>query len=759
MTEKNYTKEQIKVIEHDGGHAVVAAVAGSGKTETLIGRVRHLLRDYQAHQIVVIMFNRDARESFARRFEQAVQVIPPEIRTFNSMGNKIVQRFVQIGMLSAAEIVEKDYRRTNIARQVFTSVFKQLNSPDMTPDKELIDDFVSFILLVKSDIRSAEAVFEDRRYGSLAAGYPTAFQIFEQERKRQKIRFFEDQIYDPVMLMLKEPETQRYVANKVDHLIIDEAQDMNGIQVAMLRILAGTRAKVMLVGDEDQAIYEWRGAKPDYLVGGFEKDFSNATRYTLPHTFRFGHLLSVAASQVVSYNTKRNSKISISAEGTPKTRIHCLPLSSGLTGLGEHIRKVLNDGYTPSDIAVLVRTYSLSVALELELHHLRIPHYIYGRPPLGRIPEIRALVGVLQMACGRWTQLEPLEMRHMIECLLQRPGLYLDKDTVKRVATQVMNRPEHLSAAIRGVITPKTKSYHADQIRDRADLLEIIATSTNPSERVIDVLERYLIGTSFVTSIEKQASTKEAAEIILANVVAFKTIANHHQGSIEEFLDEIDPLIDTYAIEPPKAPHVWIGSIHRAKGDQWPVVFVPGLVERSFPPDHLDTDEIEAERRLFYVGVTRAIDELYLAHPDEAEFRKNTEQLGERMDGQSKSSVSRFLWEMNIALAKHAGLAVESAGPFRTATVYRPDIAHEYFKHFSFASTWSYTDHPNSLMESPRDSPLAEGPMGPGARVRHEVYGLGKIDRWVDKRVVRIIFDDGEARMFVANSQIKVIDL
>lgn len=95
MTEKAYTAEQVKVIEHDHGHAVVAAVAGSGKTETLVGRVRHLLRDHNPEQIAVVMFNRDARESFQNRFEKAIRTKPPEVRTFNSMGNKIVNRFVQ----------------------------------------------------------------------------------------------------------------------------------------------------------------------------------------------------------------------------------------------------------------------------------------------------------------------------------------------------------------------------------------------------------------------------------------------------------------------------------------------------------------------------------------------------------------------------------------------------------------------------------------------------------------------------------------
>ena len=305
--------------------------------------------------------------------------------------------------------------------------------------------------------------------------------------------------------MLRQPATQRYVQNRVDHLIVDEAQDMNGIQIALLKILAGDRAKVMLVGDEDQAIYDWRGAEPDYLIRGFEQDFPEATRYTLPHTFRFGHMLSIAASQVISCNTNRNPKISISAKGTPRTRIHCLPLALGLADLGEHVAERLTSGVKLQDIAVLVRTYDLSVTLELDLHQRGIPYHVYGRPPLMRIPEISALLGVLQLASGRWKTLDADQLRYVIKSLLYRPTLYLDKAAINRVVEFVVRQPERLVEAIRSTITLQTKDYQANQIRDRADLLEILATATDPQEKVLTVLDRYLLATEFERNIEKQS--------------------------------------------------------------------------------------------------------------------------------------------------------------------------------------------------------------------------------------------------------------
>lgn len=175
-----------------------------------------------------------------------------------------------------------------------------------------------------------------------------------------------------------------------------------------------------------------------------------------------------------------------------------------------------------------------------------------------------------------------------------------------------------------------------------------------------------------------------------------------------------------------------------------------GVFRRSW----LLGDEIEAERRLFYVAVTRAIDELYLAHPDEPAFRKSLESISWKPEERRDSSVSRFLWEMNLPLAKQAGRVIESGGPFESCTVHRPEVANEYFSHFPFAQQWAYTPHIKGSVVRPADEREA---MQAGSRVRHEVFGFATVDRWIDRRVMRLIFDDGETRMIVASSQIKLV--
>lgn len=181
------------------------------------------------------------------------------------MGNKDVNRLVQNGLLPEARIETEDHLQTSISLHAFTR--SRSHQRQQRHAGQGVDRWISPFCCWSSRARTApEEVFETRQYGSITQGTPRHFVSMKSTGRQPKVRCLEDQLHDPVKLMLRQPATQRYVQNRVDHLIVDEAQDMNGIQIALLKILAGDRAKVMLVGDEDQAIYDWRGAEPDYLI-------------------------------------------------------------------------------------------------------------------------------------------------------------------------------------------------------------------------------------------------------------------------------------------------------------------------------------------------------------------------------------------------------------------------------------------------------------------------------------------------------------
>jgi DNA helicase-2/ATP-dependent DNA helicase PcrA len=260
----------------------------------------------------------------------------------------------------------------------------------------------------------------------------------------------------------------------------------------------------------------------------------------------------------------------------------------------------------------------------------------------------------------------------------------------------------------------------------------------------------YLSGVDFERSIRRSTPTVERAETILQNVAAFRDLAAKHQGTIQQFLEELDPLIDAADADPPAEPHVRITSIHKSKGEQWPVVFVPGLANGAFPSMFAESDDDEAERRLFYVAMTRAVERLYLVHPADAAFSKHAEQLDEEVARPPDSPTSPFLWEMHLALARHAGESLNQRGPFTSRKVDAPDIANAYFQRFDWARDWRYDQRERA--EPARADALTPDPsrLSTGTPVEHPVFGNGVVDAWLDERVVRIRFDNGDTRLFVA---------
>jgi DNA helicase-2/ATP-dependent DNA helicase PcrA len=329
------------------------------------------------------------------------------------------------------------------------------------------------------------------------------------------------------------------------------------------------------------------------------------------------------------------------------------------------------------------------------------------------------------------------------------------------VTERAANAPNDLSNAARSVITSTMLPYQAEQIRARADLLESIATRTRSHEHPTDILNRYLQGTDFERAIRKQSPTPEDAELILGNVAAFKEHAARHKGTLAQFLDDIDPLIDSVHQEPPSAPHVWISSIHRAKGAEWPVVLVPGLADGSFPRRDLTKEQMEAERRLCYVAMTRAIDELYLVHPQDPAFRQSIDDVEAGASPPPPGATSPFLWEMELALSRHAGRALASRGPFAPKNVRRPNVANEYFQRFAFAKRWAFGKRelrPATAPAASRKAGMLDEQLRPGTRLEHKVFGKGTLQSWVDQRVFRVHFDNGDTRMLIADTPaIKVL--
>ena len=307
MTKKalHYTAEQQAIIEHSSGHALVNAVPGSGKTESLVARIAYLLEQkVDPRSIKVIMYNKSAATDFQRRLSGVVPptMTLPDIRTFHSQGYEIIERLSGVLNLQSWELETNPRVSRALCRQV-------LKKHQQADDLAAVDTLQSIITAVKSRY-DKQPTYQGRQ----DCDEMQWFHTFETLRKERQIRFFADLLYDSMALLDKHPELAVLFQTTYQHIIVDEYQDSNQCQQQLLKRLAGTKASMMVVGDVNQTIYEFIGSDPTIMLEQFDQDFTDARHYSLSRTFRFGSTLAKMANHLIANNKTR-------------FRIECLPAS------------------------------------------------------------------------------------------------------------------------------------------------------------------------------------------------------------------------------------------------------------------------------------------------------------------------------------------------------------------------------------------------------------------------------------------------
>ncbi len=653
-----YTTEQIAVVNHDGGHAIVGAVAGSGKTHTMVARVIHLLKaGVEPRRILVLMFNKSAQEEFERRLKRACaeEGLPvAEVLTFHGFGMRISRRLVEAGLLNGAKLETEGYTIRKMAREILQRVNAEGDEDNLLDlNFEVVTEFLDTIDILKGELFPTP----DERWAATVRDidkrFVRGFSLFEEARFDRGIRLFSDLIYDPVMAALSNPDVERFIGGRYDHVIIDEFQDINEAQMTLVRMIAGKRAFVMAVGDEDQTIYRWRGAKPDYMTSLFTKEFPGADRYTLPHTFRYGHSLSLLANFVITRNGNRTDKICVSGiERDTALDVRLVASNPGAEAL-KIVKEWTAGGRGLHEVAVLVREYAHSISSEVALLQDGIPYRIVGAAPFFDRADVLGLRAYLQLAAGGMAAVESVERRtKLVQALLMTPTLYLRRDTVEMIAEAVAESPDDLLSIAETFF--RSDSRALPFTRDRR--LRAIETwrwvmGIGPTKKAAELLGEILQRTNLQKEIEKNVpDPRESAEKIRM-IWQIVKLARERGESPAGFVAFLDRLATDYGAAEASDDRVLITSCHRAKGLEWPLVILPELTDGSFPVirDGSGDAEIEDERRLFYVAATRAKERLALLAPMDQALLMSS-RTG-RSDPPSNPLASRFLYEANLTVA------------------------------------------------------------------------------------------------------------
>ncbi len=736
----NLTDEQLRIINHSGRHARVSAVAGSGKTTTMVARVGHLLQQgVDANQIMVLMFNKSARDSFAlamqNRLSSAAAQLP-EVRTFHSLGMRLVNSFTRRGALPGYNLVTEEYVQEKLARQVANEVYRQEQENEGWLAGDEVEEFLAFIDLVKSAIAGAAEIFKKLDLSPRYSYFIRAYELFEKVRKERRIRFFADLIHEPLVAMLEDSELASWVTDRVDHIIVDEYQDINESQQQLLKILAGNRARVMVVGDVDQCIYEWRGARPEYITTRFQLDFPKPENYQLSYTFRYGHQLSLAANHLIAGNRKRDQKLCISHESNVKTVITCLeeqkkhPAVSVILDWRQQNRSL-------RDAVILVRLFAQSVPVELALLEAGIPYRLEGNAQVFDCPEILALTGYLKIVLGTMAEDNQQMREQMFTAMLSQPHLGIKREEMALLVQSIAENPHAAVDLLHNWSNSELPPFIQKRIEETATNWRWLAECSYSGRA--DVLLKQIVQKLKLYDFYHNFSARSAtAENRVKTCQAFIDFAAAQKLSVRQLLVKIAEFKKTG--DEPTAEALLITSVHRSKGLEWPLVILPGLEEGSFPfyrEREGKTDDLEDERRLFYVAMTRAIEQVVCIHPVDAEFKRCVVKCCGKIPGEMVRA-SRFLYEANPGLSVSLGEMLSRDEEDRTLTADDTTIAKQYLEAVGAKVHLSEEIKKEKEQGKPTGKILEIQEIAEGLRVWHRIFGAGTVVAVKDRKQGRL---------------------
>ncbi|MCF6764342.1 ATP-dependent helicase [Thiotrichales bacterium 19S3-7] len=654
------TSEQKQVVAHDAGHAIVSAVAGSGKTQTMVLRIKYLIdQGVKPDEILVVMYNKSAQLDFQKRLSAVVGAIGHlvQVKTFHGLGYALTRLFVKKNQLKNDQLITQNWQYRKLIQTALETLKKE-GKLACDIDSELIDQHENYLTLIKSDTQcqlienEGADDFNIKLTKKEKLVLKAFFLQYESLRLSEKLRTFDDLIYEPIKLISANPNLKEEIPWRYPYIIIDEYQDINAVQQSLIKLFVNEATEIMVVGDVDQTIYEWRGSKPYYMLRGFVKEFGEVVHYKLSNTFRYGHRLSLAANYIITQNKQRLKNLCISHQITPKTEIEISFNHSidQLPGVIDQWLKAKPDN-SLGDIAVLVRKYSSAALFELACLKHKLPYQILGNEGVTHAQVTLSLIGHLALVSNAafFDQLNLQERKTYLRAMLLCPSLYLRQTMLETVINQVAQHPkEGAQVLLRLSANYSLKPFQSERIRMRSYLWQELVSSNgqiNAAKLLNKIIETLEYDYYFKS---KQYGLTEAYD---NNCIceAIEQYAQAVQLDATNFLMHFLELKQKASSDEIHTDGVCVLSIHRAKGLEWSNVILLDATESAFfgAGEHYLSEE--SERRLFYVAITRAKENLRIVGGND-QLKLNqwyqSKRKGFPYDLKATNSV-RFLYEMN----------------------------------------------------------------------------------------------------------------
>ena len=687
---KNLNKEQIEAVKTIDGPVLVMAGAGSGKTKVLTTRIAYLIEEgIPSYNILAITFTNKAAAEMRDRVSNLIGDVSSFIGTFHSLGVRIIRENHDIlGLPNNFTIIDSDDTNTIIKK-----ILKEMNLDSKQYSPSYVRNRISFIknqMLTDGEL--------DRLFNTpMDKVVVEVYHRYNNKLKTSASVDFDDLLLLPVNLFKERKDILEYYQDKYRYILIDEYQDTNPVQYKLSVMLSNKYKNIFVVGDMNQSIYAFRQA--DFRnISNFEKDFKGAKVIKLEHNYRSTNNILSAANEVIKHNTERKDLklFSDNGDGVKIKYMRAYDEKHEIALVIDEIKHLLSEGYKNEDIAILYRTNAQSRAIEDVFLAKGIPYKVFGSYYFYNRKEIKDLISYLRLI---YNPHDEISLRRVI-------------NTPKRGIGEIA-----IAAIEERAKQQNISMFEALETRKELEFKEIIedlikrSESLSLTELIDEVLER--------SGMKKELESSKALEdeIRLENLMEVKSITASFEertgsANLGDFLEEVS-LIADISNHTEDGDVVTLMTLHSAKGLEFPVVFLVGMEEGLFPHNmSLMENNLEEERRLCYVGITRAKERLYL-----------TNAKRRMLYGKENMNIpSRFISEIDEKL-------IEKIGPKEENKV--------------IDKKQMYTNDNNDITE--------------GSIISHEQYGTGVVVK-CDGSLISVAFKTGIKKLMKNHKSIKKIN-
>lgn len=703
--------QQKKAVMHGDGPLLLLAGAGSGKTKVLTHRIAYLIsvRNISPTNILAVTFTNKAASEMKNRLETLIGALNCAllwVSTFHSACVRFLRRDIEKLDLG----YDRNFTIYDETDQLI--LIKQVMNELQIDDKRIrAGSIINAISNAKNDLIDIDA-YSNKVGSFFEQRVSDVYKIYQQYLRKNNAVDFDDILMLTVRLFEDHQDVLEYYQEKFKYILIDEYQDTNRAQYRIANLLAQKYRNICVVGDDDQSIYSWRGADLRNILD-FEKDYADTTVFRLEQNYRSTQNILEAAHNIVVKNINRKEK-KLWTENERGNKIICYQADDEKGEaffIADIIKKLCDDEtYDYNDFAILYRMNAQSRAIENALRIARIPYTIVGGLRFYERMEIKDIISYLRLLLNRNDAVS-------LERIINVPARNIGKSTLNKLKEFAYEEGISLYEAMKNIDRiPNIQQRTRTSITKFIDTIESIDPNLKPTQVIKDVLEKtgYIKALEEENTIESQSRIENSKELLSEAREFEERLEEGQSATLSAFLEGITLKTDLDKWNEYEKK-VSLMTLHSAKGLEFSVVFIAGMDEGIFPMKrHLDSDkELEEERRLCYVGITRAKHKLYITSAEKRLLFGN----------ESYFLPSRFLDEIPEELKQ----CYNDTIPIRKRQgMEKKEIAIEEGNNYDYKN---------------------------GDKVRHPIWGIGVINNTVGKgpgMLINVVFNDGTKKTLMA---------